>query len=105
MKLPELIHPDYKPSLRVFELGLKQGMSAQFIHDQVPEFIFWYQEKEKRRKNWDLAFWNWCKKGWQWKKPPEGRPIPKDYVTETVKTPPIEEQKDRLKRLRESAGI
>ncbi len=64
---PQRIAPDYKPSARVFELAEECGIQSDFVKKQIPEFIFYFQEKGTRRAGWDRTCWSWIKRSWEWK--------------------------------------
>jgi len=65
---PTKVPSDYQPGARVYELAEENNIPKEFVDKQVSEFIFYWQEKDKRYKSWHRAFWNWVKNGWQWKK-------------------------------------
>ena len=70
MKLEKqsVVPSDYQPNDQILKLALENDISPAFIKKQRSEFVFYWQEKGTRRKNWHRSFWNWLKKGWEWEK-------------------------------------
>lgn len=52
------IPADWKPSGRVIAWAEKQGMPAQWVEDQVDEFVVYWTDRSEARKSWDATFMN-----------------------------------------------
>ena len=54
----ETIPPDWQPGERVFAWAAKQGMTREWVQDQVDEFLVYWSDAGARRKSWDATFIN-----------------------------------------------
>jgi len=66
---------DFKPDDRIYQLSSENGIPVEFVNNQINQFVFYWQEKQIRRKSWQLTFWNWVKIGWDMKKKRDAKQI------------------------------
>jgi len=52
------IPSEWRPSGRVMAWAAKQGMSAEWVEDQVDEFVVYWTDRGDDRKSWDATFMN-----------------------------------------------
>ncbi len=54
----EPIPSNWQPSERVFDWAAKQGVSREWVHAQIDEFVVYWSDTGECRKSWDATFIN-----------------------------------------------
>ncbi|WP_223296628.1 DnaT-like ssDNA-binding domain-containing protein [Thiorhodovibrio frisius] len=53
---PRFIPPDWQPGERVYAWATKQGLTRDWVEDQVDEFITFWTDAGIKRRSWDATF-------------------------------------------------
>jgi len=80
--MPTKLPKDFKPDERSYNNLRKHGAIPEFVDDQLPQFIVYWQETGKKKASWQMTLQVWIKRAWAGKAGSEwerARHYRKDY--------------------------